>query len=208
MVLDETRAEADAVLAELVAKGEEYETLVEAAEEDRRELKAEILEKEEAYDAAREKEYQEWLAQNPPAGNAGSSNNVDGITWLVPINYTYFSSPFGYRWHPIHGDWRMHYGVDLSAPEGTPIYASRSGVVNVASYEAGGAGYYVNIDHKDGFMTRYMHMTHFIVSPGQYVYAGQVIGYCGSTGGSTGPHLHFSVYLNGVAVNPAFYINI
>ena len=206
--LEEKRAEADVILAELAAKGEEYQNLVESAEHDRQELKVQILDKEEKYDAAKEKEYQEWLAQNPPAGIGGSSNNVDGITWLMPINYTYFSSPFGYRWHPIHGDWRMHYGVDLSAPTGTPIYASRSGVVNVASYEAGGAGYYVNIDHKDGFMTRYMHMTHFIVYPGQYVYAGQVIGYCGSTGGSTGPHLHFGVYYNGVAVNPAYYINI
>ena len=206
--LDGKRQQADVLLTALVAKGEEYEALVHAAEEDRYELSLEILEAEDAYDAAKEKEYQEWLAQNPPGGTAGTTNTVGGITWLVPISYTYFSSPFGYRIHPIYGDWRFHYGVDLSAPEGTPIYASRSGVVNVASYEAGGAGYYVNIDHKDGFVTRYMHMTHFIVSPGQYVYAGQVIGYCGSTGGSTGPHLHFSVYYNGVAVNPADYISI
>jgi len=206
--LDAKREQADELLSALVAKGEEYEALVHESEEDRAEIQMEILEAEEAYDAAKEKEYQEWLAQNPPGGTGGTPNNVGGITWLIPISYTHFSSPFGYRIHPIHGDWRFHYGVDLSAPEGTPIYASRSGVVNVAAYEAGGAGYYVNIDHKDGFMTRYMHMTHFIVSPGQYVYAGQVIGYCGSTGGSTGPHLHFGVYYNGVAVNPADYISI
>ena len=64
------------------------------------------------------------------------------------------------------------------------------------------------INQLDGFSTRYLHMTHFIVSPGQNVVAGQVIGYCGSTGASTGPHLHFSVYYNGVSVNPALYINI
>ncbi len=200
--------EADAVLAELAAKGEEYLALVEAAEADRDTLVNEILEKEEEYDEAKDREYKEWLAANPPGGNAGTSNTVDGVEWLVPIDYTHFSSPFGYRIHPIYGDWRMHYGVDLSAPQGTPIYASRNGVVNVASYEAGGAGYYVNIDHQDGFTTRYMHMTHYIVSAGQYVYAGQVIGYCGSTGASTGPHLHFSVYYNGTAVNPANYISI
>ena len=206
--LQKKREEADAVLAELAAKGEEYLALVEAAEADRETLENEILEKEEEYDAAKEKEYQDWLAANPPGGTAGVPNKVDGVEWLVPISYTHFSSPFGYRIHPIYGDWRMHYGVDLSAPQGTPIYASRNGVVNVASYEAGGAGYYVNIDHQDGFTTRYMHMTHYIVSAGQYVYAGQVIGYCGSTGASTGPHLHFSVYYNGTAVNPANYISI
>ena len=130
------------------------------------------------------------------------------MTWLLPITYDYFSSPFGYRIHPIYGDWRFHYGVDLSAPTGTPIIATRAGVVTTAAYEHGGAGYYVNINHMDGFATRYMHMTHFIVSEGQKVQAGQVIGYCGSTGGSTGPHLHFGVYKDGVAVNPALYINI
>lgn len=208
VVLEEKRAKADAVLAELAAKGEEYEALVEEAEASRSELKQAILEKEEEYDEAKDREYKLWLQQNPPGGTAGSSSVVDGITWLVPISYTHFSSPFGYRIHPIYGTWKFHYGVDLSAPQGTPIYASRSGVVNVAAYEAGGAGYYVNIDHKDGFTTRYMHMTHYIVSPGQYVYAGQVIGYCGSTGASTGPHLHFSVYYNGTPVNPANYINI
>lgn len=208
VVLEEKRAKADAVLTELVAKGQEYEALVEEAEASRSELKQAILEKEEEYDEAKDREYKLWLQQNPPGGTAGESSVVDGITWLVPISYTRFSSPFGYRIHPIYGDWRFHYGVDLSAPQGTPIYASRSGVVNVTAYEAGGAGYYVNIDHKDGFTTRYLHMTHYIVSPGQYVYAGQVIGYCGSTGGSTGPHLHFSVYYNGTPVNPANYINI
>ena len=72
----------------------------------------------------------------------------------------------------------------------------------------GGAGYYVGINHMDGFSTRYLHMTHYVVSVGEYVSAGQVIGYCGSTGASTGPHLHFSIYYNGASVNPALYINI
>jgi murein DD-endopeptidase MepM/ murein hydrolase activator NlpD len=178
----------------------------EAAEESLSNVKLEILEKEEEYDAAKEKEYQDWLASQNHNGKP--SVDANGITWLVPINYTYFSSPYGERWHPVYGGWRMHHGVDLSAPMGTPIIASRSGVVNVASYEEGGAGNYVNIDHKDGFVTRYMHMTHYIVEVGQYVYAGQVIGYCGSTGASTGPHLHFGIYYNGSSVNPAYYIDI
>ena len=81
-------------------------------------------------------------------------------------------------------------------------------MVNVASYEAGGAGNYVSIDHKDGYSSIYMHMTRYVVYAGQYVYAGQVIGYCGSTGASTGPHLHFGIYKNGSSVNPANYIKI
>lgn len=214
------RNEADALLAQLVAKGEEYEALVEEAEANSAQLDVQILEKEEEYDEAKEREYQAYLekkrkeeallqAQKPniSGGSAGTPNKVEGVEWLVPISYTHFSSPFGYRIHPVYGDWRFHYGVDLSAPSGTPIYATRNGVVTSADYDWS-AGYFVNIDHKDGFSSRYLHMTHFVVSPGEYVYAGQVIGYCGSTGTSTGPHLHFSVYYNGTAVNPADYISI
>ncbi len=219
-VLNDKRAEADELLSQLLAKGEEYQKYLDEMELKASQTMSQLDEMESAYDAAKDREYQEWLAQQPkpqpPAnnnsgntgGSGGASNNVGGVTWLVPINYTHFSSPFGYRLHPIYGDYRMHYGVDLSAPQGTPIVASRSGKVTTTAYESGGAGYYVNINHGDGFSTRYMHMTHYIVSPGEYVSAGQVIGYCGSTGASTGPHLHFSVYYYGSPVNPALYINI
>lgn len=212
--LDEARQKAEKLLNDLVATGEEYERLLAEAEEKESEASATIDELEYAYDEAKEREYQEWLAAQPPppppaetGGNAGIPNTVEGVEWLIPISYTRFSSPFGYRIHPVYGDYRFHYGVDLSAPQGTPIIASRSGQVTTATYDSGG-GYYVSINHLDGFSTRYLHMTHFVVSPGQYVVAGQVIGYCGSTGTSTGPHLHFSVYYNGTAVNPALYINI
>ena len=217
------RGEADSLLAQLVAKGEEYEALVEEAEANSMHLEEQILEKEEEYDEAKEREYQAYLEQKRKeeealrqqqqqqaaisGGTAGTPHKVEGVEWLVPISYTRFSSPFGYRIHPVYGDWRFHYGVDLSAPSGTPIYATRNGVVTSATYDWS-AGYYVNIDHKDGFSSRYLHMTHYVVAPGDYVYAGQVIGYCGSTGTSTGPHLHFSVYYNGTAVNPADYISI
>jgi murein DD-endopeptidase MepM/ murein hydrolase activator NlpD len=97
--------------------------------------------------------------------------------------------------------------VDLAAASGTPIIASRGGRVKIATYDWS-AGYYVSIDHLDGFETKYMHMTHYVVSEGEYVAPGQVIGYVGSTGTSTGPHLHFSVYYNGSSVNPANYIKI
>lgn len=213
--LEASRAEADRLLKELVATGAEYQKLLDEAEDKASATDSKIDEAEYAYDAAKDREYKEWLAAQEaakpkpqPGSNQGKPNDVNGTTWLVPINYTYFSSPFGYRVHPIYGTWKFHYGVDLSAPQGTPIVATRSGQVTTAAYEYGGAGYYVNINHMDGYVSRYMHMTHYIVKAGDYVQAGQVIGYCGSTGASTGPHLHFGIYYNGSAVNPAKYINI
>ncbi len=205
--LEESRVEADKLLKQLIATGEEYQKLLDEAEKKESETAGKLDDLEYAYDAAKEREYQEWLASQPPVQTGGSANTVDGLTWLLPINYTRFSSPFGYRIHPIYGDWRFHYGVDLSAPQGTPIYATRGGRVTYATYDSS-SGYYVSINHLDGFVSKYLHMTHYIVSPGQYVAAGQIIGYCGSTGASTGPHLHFSIYYNGTAVNPAKYINI
>jgi murein DD-endopeptidase MepM/ murein hydrolase activator NlpD len=205
--LEKSREEADQLLKQLIATGEEYQKLLDEAERKESQTAGKIDSLESAYDAAKEREYQEWLASQPPVQTGGSSNTVDGVTWLLPINYTRFSSPFGYRIHPIYGDWRFHYGVDLSAPQGTPIYATRGGRVTYATYDSS-SGYYVSINHLDGFVSKYLHMTHYIVSPGQYVAAGQIIGYCGSTGASTGPHLHFSLYYNGSAVNPAKYINI
>ena len=213
--LAEKRAAADELLAGLVAKGMEFEELIEQSEDEQAELMKEIADKEDEYDRAK---YLEWLATSVPptirpagpSSNGGGdtgSNNVAGISWKVPINYTYFSSPFGWRIHPIYGYQKFHYGVDLSAPSGTPIYATRSGVVDIASYN-GSAGYYVQINHGDGFKSIYMHMTHYIVGSGQYVNQGQVIGYCGSTGASTGPHLHFGISYNGSYVNPANYIAI
>ncbi len=205
--LEESRVEADKLLKQLIATGEEYQRLLDEAEKKESETASQVDKLEYAYDAAKEREYQQWLASQPPVQSGSSANTVDGLTWLLPVNYTRFSSPFGYRIHPVYGDWRFHYGVDLSAPSGTPIYASRGGKVTYATYDSS-SGYYVSINHLDGFTTKYLHMTHYIVSPGQYVAAGQVIGYVGSTGTSTGPHLHFSVYYNGSAVNPANYINI
>ena len=206
------REAADKLLAELVAKGAEFDALMEEAEKQASEMDAEIDALEGQLDEAKKREYEAWLATQKPVtqptvGTAGTINNVDGIEWLIPISYTQFTSPYGWRVHPVYGDWRFHYGVDLSAPSGTPIVASRSGVVSRASYD-GSSGYHVYINHQDGFTTRYLHMTHYVVAPGDYVYAGQVIGYCGSTGTSTGPHLHFSVYYNGQSVNPALFINI
>ena len=209
--LEVKRVQADALLAELVAKGMEYEELMEQSEDEQAALAQEIANKKDEYDKAK---YQEWLATSvPPATrpSAPSSGNGGGTAvsggWKVPINYTAMTSPYGWRIHPISGTRKFHYGVDLAAPTGTPIYATRSGTVSAATYGSS-AGYYVQIDHGDGYRSIYMHMTHYVVSAGQNVSQGQVIGYCGSTGGSTGPHLHFGISYNGSYVNPANYIPI
>ena len=125
--------------------------------------------------------------------------------WRVPCSYTLLSSPFGERESPTAGASTNHQGVDLAGPEGTPIYASRSGKVTTAKF-SNSAGYYVTINHGDGFASIYMHMTNFVVSKGDYVSGGQLIGYMGSTGISTGPHLHFGIIYNGAYVNPANYV--
>lgn len=126
------------------------------------------------------------------------------FTWPCP-NYSYISSEFGYRIHPIYGYQRFHSGLDMAAPSGSPILAAADGKVVAASYEAT-MGNYVMIDHGDGLYTVYMHASALYVSAGQEVSAGTQIAAVGSTGSSTGPHLHFSVRLNGQYVNPHNYL--
>ena len=209
LALNEKRAEADELLRQLVAKGEEFEAMIDESEELQDELMQEIAQAEKDLKDA---EYREWLATYvPPTTRPGNDTTPSpevpsSSGWVCPVPYYTLTSPFGMRIHPISGQWKMHNGVDMAAAQGTPIYAAKSGKVTTASYQAGGAGYYVSINHGDGFSSIYMHMTHFIVSPGQYVTAGQVIGYVGSTGGSTGPHLHFGISYNGTYVNPMDYI--
>ena len=209
LVLEQKRLEADELLRKLVAKGAEYQALIDESEDLQDELMADIAQAEKDLKAA---EYQEWLATYVPPTTRPGNDTTPSIQapsssgWVCPVPYYTLTSPFGYRTHPISGKWKMHNGVDMAAAQGTPIYAAKSGKVTTASYQAGGAGYYVSINHGDGFSSIYMHMTHFIVSPGQYVTAGQVIGYVGSTGGSTGPHLHFGISYNGSYVNPMNYI--
>ncbi len=207
--LAEKREEADAILRDLVEKGEEFQALIDESEDLQSELMKEIAQMEKEYKDAK---YKEWLATYVPPttwpsdDTRPSTGPVSNAGWTCPVPYYTLTSPFGYRVHPISGKWKMHDGVDMACAKGTPIYAARSGKVTRASYQAGGAGYYVSINHGDGFSSIYMHMTHYIVSAGQYVERGQVIGYVGSTGGSTGPHLHFGIAYNGSYVNPLQYV--
>ena len=206
---EDKRQESDKLLRKLIEKGEEYQAMLDESEQLQDDLMKEIAQKEKEY---KEAKHQEWLATYVPPTTWPSDDTTpsdkapSSSGWVCPVPYYTLTSPFGMRVHPIRGTWTMHNGVDMAAAQGTPIYAAKSGRVTVASFQAGGAGYYVSINHGDGFSSIYMHMTHYIVSPGMYVNAGQVIGYVGSTGGSTGPHLHFGISYNGTYVNPMNYI--
>jgi murein DD-endopeptidase MepM/ murein hydrolase activator NlpD len=119
----------------------------------------------------------------------------------MPLRNARLTSQFGLRHHPILGGMRVHSGVDLAAPMATPIRATADGVVTRATW-TGGYGLLVAIKHKDGVTTRYGHMSRLAVAPGQRVTQNTVIGYVGSTGRSTGPHLHYEVLVKGRAVDP------
>lgn len=136
-----------------------------------------------------------------PAGPM-TSPSAAGLIW--PLSGT-LSSGFGPRSSPGGIGSTYHEGIDISVPEGTPIRAAASGTVIMASYN-GGYGNYTCIDHGSGLSTCYAHQSGFAVSSGQSVDQGQIIGYSGNTGSSTGPHLHFEVRINGAAQDPMGYL--
>lgn len=195
--LEEKQLQNQKILEDLVAKGDEYEALLQESENKQDDLMKELAQKESAY----EESVKQGSEISSPVETPNSGK------WLVPVPYYTLTSPFGNRFHPILNIWRMHNGVDLACAAETPIYASRSGVVTVASYQADGAGNYVQLDHGDGYRSIYMHMTRYIVSPGQQVAAGETIGFVGNTGLSKGNHLHFGISYNGTYVNPMEYIS-
>ena len=226
--LDAKRVEADEVIQELLTKGMELEELEAMFEEQKKAFLDEIAQQEEAYNAAKHREYLEWLATSettqPPTtvpsggesggnngggSNGGSTNNSSpsntGSGWVVPVAYKRLESPFGNRTAPTAGASSYHQGVDLSADKGTPVYASRGGQVTTATFGSA-AGHYVKISHMDGFSSIYMHLDSYVVSAGQNVSQGQKIGYVGKSGVATGYHLHFGIMYNGAYVNPANYV--
>ena len=198
-VMEERRTESDEILRELAKKQDEFQMMLDESESKQDDLMRDIAAKEKEL---KEAKYEEKLAALAAAGGAPASD----ATWRTPVSGYTLTSPFGMRKHPVLGVTRMHNGIDMACAQGTPIYATRAGKVTTASYQAGGAGYYVSINHLDGFSSIYMHMTHFVVSAGQSVSQGQLIGYVGSTGISTGPHLHFGISYAGSYVNPLAYI--
>ena len=217
------REEADAVFQELMEKAEELEAMEAELEEAENAMLNEIAQLEAEYTKAKYQEYLDYMATFTTAapeisggnssgessgGNTSGGNDTPvntGSGWIRPCSYVMLTSPFGNRNTGIAGASTYHQGVDLAGPAGTPIYASRGGTVTRATYGSS-SGYYVSINHHDGFSSIYMHMTNYVVSAGQVVSQGQVIGYMGSTGISSGNHLHFGISYNGVYVNPCAYV--
>lgn len=132
---------------------------------------------------------------------------LQGIPQVIPAAGTHISSGFGYRSDPFAGSPAFHAGLDFKGPTGAPIFAAARGLVAFVGRRAG-YGNCVEIDHGNGLRTRYAHMSAFRARTGQPVMAGQVIGLVGSTGRSTGPHLHFEVRLHGQPVNPRPFLEV
>lgn len=169
-----------------------------------------------------EKQQAPALAGMPRAANLASASRTGpiasfGITPFrrpgstvsipsrVPVENFHMSSDFGMRVHPVLGGRRMHKGVDLPAAVGTPIHATADGVVSRADWFSS-YGLYVSIEHGGNIETRYGHMSRLNVAAGQQVHKGDIIGFVGTTGRSTGPHLHYEVRVAGEAVNPVPYM--
>ncbi|AOL93199.1 Murein DD-endopeptidase MepM, murein hydrolase activator NlpD [Porphyrobacter sp. LM 6] len=136
-----------------------------------------------------------------PARRTGTGAVIGGFPTGLPLGGARLTSGFGYRFHPLSGRYQPHAGVDLAAPTGTPVIATADGVVDVAGW-SGGYGLLVAVNHGGAVETRYGHLSGVAVAPGESVKKGQVIGYVGSTGRSTGPHLHYEVREGQVAVDP------
>lgn len=153
--------------------------------------------------------FSSWQALDgglPATTTTPARSGTVSIPSLMPVNSSRaMSSGFGLRVHPVLGGLRQHKGIDLPAATGTPIYASADGVVGKADW-MGGYGLLVELEHGANLETRYGHMSRIAVAEGQQVRKGDVIGYVGSTGRSTGPHLHYEVRVAGEAVNPIPYM--
>ncbi len=123
----------------------------------------------------------------------------------MPVNDTKLTSTYGMRTHPVLGGRRSHKGVDLASPTGTPVYATADGYVEMAQ-RFSSYGKFIKLDHGANLETRYAHLSRINVSAGSRVQKGDLIGHVGSTGRSTGPHLHYEVRIDGEAVNPIPYM--
>ena len=214
--LETKRAKADTLITQMQA---EYASLSDeflAAEADEAAVREQIKKTETDYFNALAKEQAAAAAAAAAANKTSNSNNSSASSsggassgsFAFPLAYsTGVTCAYGPRVHPINGNKSFHYGVDLAAGMSTEIYATKSGTVTGATYGEAN-GYYVTINHGDGYSSIYAHMTNYVVSAGDSVKQGQLIGYVGTTGWSTGPHLHFEILYNGSNVNPMNYISL
>lgn len=197
--LDGYRAESQRIIDDLQGQIEEFEEQYELAKQAEAAARAEIAR----------------LIQQEQSNQSSSSAGASTTPKIVPSSGGKFqwpstttrlvTSPYGYRIHPVTGKSRFHSGIDIGAAYGTDIVAAESGTVIVSGYNTGGYGNYVVISHGGGYSTLYAHCSSLLVSRGQQVSRGQVIAKCGSTGMSTGPHIHYEVQVNGKTTDPLSY---
>ncbi len=148
--------------------------------------------------------YAEWQASDKTGARPERVAMV-AVPSRMPLDGSQLTSKFGMRNHPVLGTRRKHNGIDLAAPTGTPVFATADGIVEKAKHFSS-YGLYVQIDHGAELETRYAHMSRLAVEAGERVQKGQLVGYVGSTGRSTGPHLHYEVRIAGHPVDPLPYM--
>ncbi len=193
---EEDIAEATAIISALQSDISSNSSLLSELSAQEKALNADIQAK-----VAELNKQQEEQKKNNGSSSGGSTVGTGNLVW--PSYCTYITSRQGPRTHPVTGEYKNHGGTDIGASYGSAIYAADSGTVVYSSDGwNGGWGNYVMIDHGNGMQTLYAHMSSRAVSVGQTVSRGQTIGYVGSTGMSTGPHLHFEMYINGSRIDP------
>lgn len=195
----------DSELGDTKNKLAQLEAAAAEAEKKQKEAAEAAAAAKQAQAAAAKKNTSSSSSSGSTSGSAGGSVVSGNGTFAHPCPAGYISSTFGYRTQPIAGASTNHKGIDFAAATGTPIYAAAAGTVISAGY-AGNAGNLLVINHGNGLLTYYMHCSKIYVSAGQTVSKGQNVAAVGTTGNSTGPHLHFQVMLNGTPVNPANYL--
>ncbi len=201
---ESTKIELEAKKAALEAEIKAAEVYIDELENDIERYKKEFAAKE-AEEAAIDAQVKSALAAMEAQRQQGDTSYITGTgTYKWPCPGYPGGSSYGWRMHPIFHENRFHAGTDIGAPTGTAIYAADSGTVAIATYSSS-YGNYVVINHGNGRSTLYAHQSAMAVSVGQNVNQGDVIGYVGSTGWSTGPHLHFEVRVNGTATDPLSY---
>ena len=183
----------------------EKQQIIDSINSDIKALEREQQQIESDYNAIKNELNSALAAQNKSGSGASVSYNGNGTFLWPSAASTRITSSFGYRTHPISGKQLLHRGIDIGAPLGSDVLAAEAGRVVTSGWN-NSYGYYITINHGGGYVTLYAHNSKLLVSAGDNVTRGQVIAKCGSTGNSTGPHIHFEVMINGELKNPLNYL--
>lgn len=205
--LAEQEAAAAQLVQEIAQKESEYQAAIQQKKDEEAQIEKEMQAAQKAFEEEQRKAKEEEERRKQQGQSGGSSQVIvseSGFAWPLP-GYLTLTSKYG--WRTLYGRSEFHLGTDIPAPRGTPIQAAKTGKVTTSTSHWS-YGNYVVVTHSDGTQTLYAHMSQRAVSVGQVVSQGQVIGYVGSTGNSTGNHLHFEVWVNGKRTNAENYFNL